>query len=320
MIISSQFIFFFVLSFLLAGTIRLAETRVCQNTLGGVGAKYLQHLLVFLLLLTIIGMGISNFQVMLTLLTAATGIIALFDRIFFHKRRVKKAQKRPFIVENAYAFFGVLLLVWVIRSFLVQPYRVPTGSLQPTVKPGDFLLVNQFAYGLHFPVGNKKLVNVGEPKRGDIILFYYPPNPNIIYVKRLIGLPGDRIESRDQVLYINGKEMKQRFIADAVDNEPADAQNPEEHIPVELREENLEGVKHKIYIAKQKTLLGVDFAINVPQGHYFMMGDNRDNSGDSRVWGYVPEKNLIGKVFWLLISWDPFTHRLRSHRMNFAIH
>jgi signal peptidase I len=319
MIITGQFIFLFFIAIVLTIAALLVDLQASKKVLGEQSVHYLRILLVSLLVLSIVGMGISNFQAALTLLVVGTGVIAFVDRLFFHRKRAAQKRERPFIVDNAYSFFGVLLLVWVIRSFIIQPYRVPTGSLLPTVEPGDFLVVNQFAYGLHFPVTNKKLVAVGEPKRGEIVLFYYPIDPNVIFVKRLIGLPGDHIESKNKVLYINGKEMKQTYMGTAVDNEPSGQNNPEENIPVLVKQEDLDGVKHRIYMIAGNTTLGADFSVHVPAGHYFMMGDNRDNSGDSRVWGFVPESNLIGKAFGIWMSWDPIKHHPKWDRIGLAV-
>lgn len=319
MIITSQFIFLFFIAIILTIAAMLVDLQVSKKALGERPAYYLRVLLVLFLIVVIIGMGISNFQPTLTLLVAGTGIIALLDRLFCHRKRVAQQRARPFIVENAYSFFGVLLLVWVIRSFLIQPYRVPTGSLLPTIEPGDFLVVNQFAYGLHFPIGNKKFMEVSEPKRGDIVLFYYPVDPNVVFVKRLIGLPGDHIESKNKVLYINGKKMTQTSLGYAVDNEPAAQNNPEEHIPVQIFDENLDGIQHRIYMTNIDTPLSADFSVDIPAGNYFMMGDNRDNSDDSRAWGFVPESHLIGKAFRIWMSWDALKHHPRWERIGLPI-
>jgi signal peptidase I len=319
MIITSQFIFLFFLAVILTLATMLVDLRGSQKRLGEKFVHFLRFILVSLLILAIIGMGIANFQATLTLLVAGTGMIALIDRLFVHKKRMAEERARPLIVENAYAFFGVLLLVWAIRSFLIQPYRVPTGSLLPTIEPGDFLAVNQFAYGFRFPVINKKLVAVAEPKRGEIALFYYPVDPNVVFIKRVIGLPGDHIEFKNKVLYINGKEMKQTFIESAVDHEPATENNPEEHLPIVIKQENLDGIKHRIYMSPFDTALSADFNVDVPAGNYFMMGDNRDNSGDSRVWGFVPEKNLIGKALVIWMNWDPLSNKPKWHRIGHVV-
>lgn len=274
----------------------------------------------WLVTLLIIWLCVLNFPATLTALVIGCGLIAGIDWLLFRKKRLAKERPQPVIVEQARSFFWVLLIVWVIRSFIVQPYRVPSGSLQPTVMPGDFLVVNQFAYGLRFPVTNDKLVPIGKPQRGDIVLFYAPPDPSIVFVKRLIGLPGDHIQYRNKVLYINGKEMTQEKIKDTMDDEPRIGNNPEEHIPVEQKEENLDGLKHMIYVMPVGEGMTGDVDVVVPPGQYFMMGDNRDNSDDSRVWGFVPEHNLIGKAFGIWMSWDALNHRIRWSRIGKSLH
>jgi len=316
MIITHQFVLLFFLAIFLALLVWILDAPRLEKLVGPGGFKRLRNLTAILLVVIIIWMCALNFPATLTALVAGTGIIALIDLIFFRRQRIATNRPQPFIVENARSFFGVLLFVWVVRSFLVQPYRVPTGSLQPTVEPGDFLVVNQFAYGLRFPVINTKLVPIGEPKRGDVVLFYAPPDPSIVFAKRVIGLPGDHIEYRDKTLFINGKEMKQTEVGPAMDNEPAVAGNPEEHIPVMVKEEDLDGVKHKIYVNLDGRSLMGNIDVIVPPGNYFMMGDNRDNSDDSRMWGFVPENFLIGKAFGIWMSWDALQHKVRWDRIG----
>ena len=223
------------------------------------------------------------------------------------KREKKEILKLPWLIDYSRSFFPVLLLVLIIRSFVIQPFRVPTGSLEPTILPGDFIAVNQYAYGLRLPVLHTKIFDVGEPKRGDIIVFHYPPDPSIDYVKRVIGVPGDKINYINKVLYVNGEEMKQKIIGPNVDIEP---KTP---IPVIEKQEDLSGVKHRIFITPDRnTGSNSDYyKIEVPKGYYFVMGDNRDNSLDSRVWGFVPEKNLIGKAFYVWLSWDSMNNTFR---------
>ncbi len=320
MLITGQFIFLFIIAILLTLIALVCDMPWGVRQMGEQSVKYVRRLMAVLIVAAIIGMGIENFPATLTLLVAGTGIIALVDRLFFHRKRVAENRQRGLVVENAYGFFGVLLLVWIIRSFIIQPYRVPTGSLQPTVVPGDFLVVNQFAYGLRFPIGNQQFIATGKPKRGDIVLFYWPVNPSVVFVKRLIGLPGDHIEYRNKVLYINGKEMAQTALGKAMDDEPPMYPNPEEHIPVLLKEENLDGVKHQIYMVDDvNNVSSGNFSLVVPPGSYFMMGDNRDNSDDSRTWGLVTENYLIGKAFGIWMSWDSLNHRVRWERIGLAI-
>lgn len=320
MIISSVFLLYFLAAIALTLISLGLDHAAIVAKYHPVALKRVQLLVLTLLVLAIIGMATENFAGTLTLLVLGTGVISLIDRLFFHRTRKEKQRAQPAIVENAYSFFGVLLLVWVIRSFIVQPYRVPTGSLQPTVAPGDFLVVNQFAYGLKFPVTNNTLVSIGEPKRGDVILFYWPLNTNVVFVKRLIGLPGDQVEYRNKVLYINGKEMKQKLVdAHRMDDEPPLEGNPEEHIPVLLKEEDLGTIKHAIYMTPESARSADNFSITVPAGEYFMMGDNRDNSADSRSWGFVPEKNLIGKAFGIWMSWDALSSHIRWNRIGMSV-
>ncbi|EKE01677.1 MAG: hypothetical protein ACD_21C00073G0002 [uncultured bacterium] len=244
----------------------------------------------------------------LTSLVLISGLIALIDILFFAKKR-SSHQKQPLVVEYARSFFPMLLLVWVIRSFLIQPYRVPTGSLEPTVLPGDFIAVNQFAYGLRIPVLNIKFFNVGEPKRGDIALFRYPKDPSMIYVKRVIGLPGDHVVYNNKTLTINGDRMWQTPFGMDLDLE---GKFP---IPVQVRVEQLGTVSHKIFIRPgHKEWENID--VVVPQGSYFMVGDNRDGSADSREWGFVPEENLIGKAFGTWMSWDSDATKVRWNRIG----
>jgi signal peptidase I len=217
-------------------------------------------------------------------------------------------------VENSRGFFPILLIVWIIRSFVVQPYHVPTGSLEPTVMAGDFIAVNQFSYGLKFPIGNPTIMNVGHPKIGDIALFYYPPDPAIVFVKRVIGTPGDHVVYKNKVLTVNGREAKQEVVGSGFDVEPG--QQP---IYMQKRIEDLNGVKHEIFVLPTGGETQ-DFDLVVPPGMYFMMGDNRDDSGDSRMWGFVPERNLIGKALLTLLSWDSNNFRMRWDRTGKVIH
>lgn len=245
----------------------------------------------------------------LTSLVLISGVIALVDILFLAKKRAAH-KKQPLIIEYARSFFPVLLLVWVIRSFLIQPFRVPTGSLEPTIMPGDFIVVSQFAYGLRFPVLNIKFFNIGEPKRGDIALFRSPPNPSILYVKRVIGLPGDHVVYKDKILTINGKEMVQTPAGMDLDLEGKFS------TPVQVRVERLDNnVEHKIFI-KEGRHESEKIDVIVPARSYFMMGDNRDSSADSRSWGFMPEKNLIGKVFGVWMSWNSQGMKIRWDRIG----
>ncbi|WP_267256996.1 signal peptidase I [Coxiella endosymbiont of Ornithodoros maritimus] len=252
---------------------------------------------------------IVDFAFYLTVAVILTGVISFIDKLFLKKRRSPKA-KASLSIEYAKIFFPVLLIVWVVRSFIIQPYHVPTGSLEPTVIPGDFIAVEQFAYGLRLPVFNKKILPISEPKRGEIALFRWPKDPKIVFIKRVIGLPGDHIVYKHKQLYINGQEQKQNFLYKTNDVSSWGYR----HI-VNVKEENLDGVKHKIYVhpAGGET---EDYNLIVPPRYYFMMGDNRDNSDDSRQWGFVPERDLIGKAFGIWMSWDKLLNQVRWDRIG----
>jgi signal peptidase I len=253
-----------------------------------------------------------NFPLILVIATCVSGLIVLLDRLFWAKPRVIKGQKMPVIIDYSHSFFPILFIVLIIRSFIIQPFRVPTGSLEPTVLPNDFIAVNQFIYGLRLPVLNTKIISIREPKIGDIAVFHHP-QLGIDYVKRVIGTPGDHVVYKNKVLIINGHEMPQKFLNEALDFEP-----PNNYIPVDLKEENLNGLKHHIFVQRNGGDT-MDFDLIVPPDNYFMMGDNRDNSADSRYWGFVPEKDLMGKAFFIWFSWDSPTHSVRWSRMGTRI-
>lgn len=250
-----------------------------------------------------------DFPFILTSLVLFSGVVSLLDVMFWAKKRHGK--KPNIIIEYSRSFFSVLLLVWVIRSFLIQPYRVPTGSLEPTILPGDFIVVNQFAYGLRVPVINWKIVSIDEPKVGDIVLFHWPRDPGVIFVKRVIGVPGDRVEYKNKILTLNGKRAFQTYVGLDLDNENGITM-------MQRRTEKLPTKTHEIFVRPDYNISG-DFSLVVPEGQYFMMGDNRDNSDDSRDWGFVPEKNLIGKAFGIWMSWDSNNTKLRWRRIGKAI-
>lgn len=262
-------------------------------------------------------MVIFDFAFYLTLAVVVTGIIFLLDVIFWARKRKVANKKEPIVIEYARAFFPVLLLVLLIRSFVAQPYRVPSSSLAPTILPGDLLLVKQFAYGLRLPVTNTKIIPIGEPKHGQIFLFRYPVNPNMTFIKRVVGVPGDHIQYINKVLYVNGVEAKQKLIKAThyIDENGI-------YFTENLMEENLDGIKHEIYVQPEGGETQ-DVDVTVPPGHYFAMGDNRDNSGDSRIWGFVPEDNLIGQASFIFMSWnsnDTGFDKIRWNRIGKAVH
>lgn len=244
-----------------------------------------------------------DFPLILFSVIVFSGVVVLFDFIFClvkHEKFLEK-KKRSMIIEYSRAFFPVLLLVFCVRSFVLQPYRVPTGSLEPTVMPGDFILVNQFDYGLRLPIWDKKLVSIGEPKRGQIVLLYYPVDHAFTFVKRVIGLPGDHISYVNKVLYINGKKQPQKYITTVTRlNDFGQLMTYQKY------QENLDGVKHDIFVIKDANHPADNFYnLVVPKNEYFVMGDNRDESDDARSWGFVPEHDLIGRALYIWMSWDP---------------
>ncbi len=231
-----------------------------------------------------------NFPLILFLLVVAGGAIWLADILWLRKQRGAD-EKQPFLVENARSLTPVLLLVFVIRSFLYEPFQIPSGSMERTLLVGDFILVNKFTYGIGLPIIRNKVIDLNDPKRGDVMVFF-PPHKDQYYIKRVIGLPGDRIEYHNKVLTINGKEQKQTPLAGS-----------KRSLFVQ-KTERLGDVEHEIQqnIAAN---LDNDFSITVPENHYFMMGDNRDNSADSRVWGAVPESRIVGKAVAIWMHKEP---------------
>lgn len=252
-----------------------------------------------------------DFLLVLVILVVVSGAIALLDMLFWAKKREKDA-KMPTLIEYARSFFPILFIVLVIRSFWVEPYRIPSGSLKPTLLVNDFVLVNKYRYGIRLPVINTKIISVDKPKVGEIAIFRWPIDPSIYYIKRIVGVAGDRIQYKNKTLYINGEEAPQTLIGHA-----ADSNNEGYTWTVEKKREVLNNVPHEIYIIPERP--GEDFDIIVPEGMYYAMGDNRDASSDSRMWGYVPEKNLVGRASFVLLSWNKNKFRMRWNRIGKTI-
>ena len=220
--------------------------------------------------------------------------------------------KEPVVVEYARSLFPVILVVLLLRSFLVEPFRIPSGSMMPTLLVGDFILVNKFAYGIRLPVADTKIIDVGEPSRGDVMVFRYPKNPSVDYIKRVIGLPGDRIAYYNKQVFVNGVPAAQEMIEPYQGIGAGVAMSG-----ADVLSEDLQGVHHQILIDKNKGTLEGEFV--VPDGHYFVMGDNRDNSNDSRYWGFVPEENLVGKAFMIWMNWDSQANGISWERIGNSI-
>ncbi|WP_434151832.1 signal peptidase I [Methylocaldum gracile subsp. desertum] len=238
-----------------------------------------------------------DFSFFLVMATALTGIIWGGYALLRRFQPATAPAKEPVIVEYARSFFPIVLIVLLLRSFLVEPFRIPSGSMMPTLLIGDFILVNKYTYGIRLPVLNTKIVEMGEPERGDIVVFRFPKDPKVDYIKRVIGLPGDRIAYYNKQLYVNGEAIKQTAIAEYQGVGQGSVMNG-----ARLLSEDLKGVNHDILIREGQPSVQGEFT--VPEGQYFVMGDNRDNSNDSRYWGTVPESHLVGKAFFIWMSWD----------------
>lgn len=252
-----------------------------------------------------------DFERIITYLTILAGLLALFDMVFLARKRVAKGTKIPVVFEYARSFFPILLIVLIIRSFLYEPFRIPSGSLKPTLQVGDFIVVNKYDYGLRLPVLHNKIYNVGVPKVGDIMVFHFPDDPSTYVIKRVIGVPGDQISYIDKVLYINGSKMTQAYVGNATDSDTSGQYT----WPVIQLKENLNGIVHDIY---QRPDVPADnfYNVVVPANQYFVMGDNRDDSRDSRYWGFVPDEDITGKAVRIWLSWDNTHTNIRWNRFG----
>lgn len=252
------------------------------------------------------------FEIILVTLTLITGLVWLVDKLFLERRRLARTGlleegREPWVVDYSKAFFPVLAIVLVLRSFVAEPFRIPSNSMMPTLLTGDFILVNKFAYGLRLPVTNRKFIDIGEPQRGDVVVFHFPgrspddPNKGVDYIKRVVGLPGDRIGYHDNQLYLNGVAVGYQRIGTYTGT----GHGAEMTGYIEMQEE-LPGRPHAVLESASTPFMDPgegDWV--VPPGHYFVMGDNRKNSDDTRYWGFfLPESQLRGKAFLIWMSWD----------------
>ncbi|GAA6135279.1 signal peptidase I [Oceaniserpentilla sp. 4NH20-0058] len=260
-----------------------------------------------------------DFPLVLVLATFITGLVALADKLYFAKKREElvaelesqgaseeqheQAIKEPWLIENSKGFFPVLALVLVLRSFLVEPFQIPSGSMEPTLIKGDFILVNKFAYGFRLPVLGTKVIEVDDPQRGDVMVFIPPHDPRY-FIKRVIGLPGDHIRYINKKLYINGEPVPTELVSASPQTTPRLKTFTENDYPIQQ------------YLGAPSR---GDGEWVVPQGHYFMLGDNRDNSGDSRFWGFVPDENIVGKAFAVWMHWEDWSD-IPSFGRNKFIH
>ena len=244
-----------------------------------------------------------DFALLLVIATFATGLIWLFDALVLARSRRVAASRgdtvtESTIVEYSRSFFPILLIVLVLRSFLFEPFRIPSGSMMPTLLDGDFIFVNKYVYGLRLPVLNSKIVEIGEPQRGDVVVFRLPSDPSVNYVKRVVGLPGDTIvyEASSKRLTINDEPISVDMLG-SFDDDPG----------LDLAREHLGERDHEILLRRGAISPGGTY--RVPEGHYFVMGDNRDNSQDSRFRGveFIPDNNLVGRAMRVWMSWRSFS-------------
>lgn len=280
-----------------------------------------------------------NFALILFLLSIATGAVWVYDRFVLRRARIAQTEqalatfdanaakldaqarskereqlrqtklRQPAWVEYTGGFFPVIVTVFFLRSFVAEPFRIPSGSMIPTLLIGDLILVNKYAYGIRLPVIDRKIIEVGSPQRGDVMVFRFPGNESENYIKRVVGLPGDTVVYENKRLTINGQAVPTAKMDDYFDG-------PELQLKRQYNE-HLGDVDHRIITDERSspatnhqdfrfgercTYNALGFRCTVPEGHYFMMGDNRDNSSDSRVWGFVPERNIVGKAFFIWMN------------------
>ncbi|SFB82164.1 signal peptidase I [Collimonas sp. OK412] len=282
---------------------------------------------------------LGNFALILFVLTVVTGIIWFFDRFYLSKQRRAKADaalaefdarnaklsadgiklensgraaleanllRQPTWVEYSGSFFPVIAMVFFLRSFLYEPFKIPSSSMVPTLLVGDLILVNKFTYGIRLPILNKKVIEMNNPQRGDVMVFKYPKDMSLDYIKRVVGVPGDKITYQNKRLTINGQALSYVSLPDYLNEDSLDYS--------QQFTENLSNVQHTIAVRSGRPPISLEgvmdfpnkdacsynpegFTCTVPAGNYFMMGDNRDNSEDSRYWGFVPDENIVGKAF-----------------------
>jgi len=261
-----------------------------------------------------------DFSLVLALGALITGVIWLLDVLFFARMRHHEDEmldnvgrerdlptsedKEPFLVEYSRFLFPVFFVVLILRGFVVEPFKIPSGSMIPTLEIGDFILVSKFSYGLRVPVINEKILDLGSPKRGDVVVFRFPRDPQIDYIKRVVGLPGDEIAYHNKQLYLNGELIPTKEISRTTFG----------FTEYTRYKADLSGYEHEMRVSSSPAHF--DLVTTVPEGQYFVMGDNRDNSNDSRVWGFVPDENLKGRAFAIWMNWQGWKHWPKWERIN----
>lgn len=259
-----------------------------------------------------------NFALIMLIALVVTGAIWLAD-IYFLKPKRAGGEKEPMLVEYSRSFFPVILAVFMLRSFLVEPFKIPSGSMMPTLLVGDYILVNKYTYGIRLPVANIKLFDINQPQHGDVMVFRYPRDPSLDYIKRVVGLPGDKVVYRNKQLTINGKRLETQ-----PEGEYDYVKSGLNFVSAKLYREKLGKHDHDTLVLPDQPSVRVDdvdstyakrencvyneegFSCTVPAGMYFMMGDNRDDSNDSRYWGFVPDRNIVGKAFFIWWNFGDF--------------
>ncbi len=283
-----------------------------------------------------------DFNLILVPLTIGLGIVWLLDKLALKQRKTRGRGQESLLVRWAYDFFPVLAVVLVVRSFLVEPFNIPSSSMVPTLYTGDFIAVNKYAYGVRLPLTYNKVVDIGEPEHGDVVVFRYPENPSIYYIKRLIGLPGDTVSYSQGTISINDVPVDTTpidFDANAeltsqlylpgqmgpgqvLTEESAAAMGQQEEDAAKYFQETQGDNQHLVryldgmnsaqyapFLQQQSPEVvdseGTEWRIEVPEGQYFVMGDNRDRSADGRFWGFVPDENLAGKAVYIWMHKPP---------------
>ena len=257
-----------------------------------------------------------NFALIMFIALLITGSVWLYDHLLGRRGRAADA-KEPMLVEYSKSFFPVILVVFMLRSFLVEPFKIPSGSMMPTLLVGDFILVNKYTYGIRLPVANVKILDVNQPKNGDVMVFRYPRDPSLDYIKRVVGVPGDTVDYHNKHLTINGKLLPMKdqggynyvasglnYISSTVYSEALGNHVHDTLVQPEAPSVYPNQVDGQFPYRKNCVYNEDGFTCTVPPGYYFMMGDNRDSSNDSRYWGFVPDRNIVGKAFMIWWNFD----------------